>query len=113
MKVDFFDRLPQGAHSDDYEDTQMGLQVRDNLCRIVAEHQVQLVFHRCAIPTGERRRWSHLLGTEAIKGQEGSPAPPHDNCIAYFRSPLGPVDYSPVWFGKGGFVVHLKPLAGK
>ncbi len=100
-KVDFFDRLPKGKHSDDYEDTQMGLQVRDNLCQIAAEYKIQLVFHGCAIPTGERRRWPHLLGTEAVKGQEGSPQVPHDNCIAYVRNPLGPVDYSPVWFGKG------------
>ncbi|MBN1442882.1 MAG: glycoside hydrolase family 97 N-terminal domain-containing protein, partial [Planctomycetes bacterium] len=101
-KVDFFDRLPGGKTGDDYEDTQMGLRVRDNLCRIGAKHRIQLVFHGCAIPSGERRRWPHVLGTEAIKGQEGSPSAESDNCIAYIRNPLGSVDWSPVWFGKGG-----------
>jgi len=101
-KVDFFDRLPKGKTGADYEDTQMGLRVRDNLCRIGAKHHIQLVFHGCAIPSGERRRWPHLLGTEAVKGQEGGPGPVNDNCVAYIRNPLGPVDWSPTWFGKSG-----------
>jgi len=101
-KVDFFDRLPHGRTGADYEDTQMGLRVRDNLCRIGARYRIQLVFHGCAIPSGERRRWPHLLGTEAIKGQEGGPSATSDNCVAYIRNPLGSVDWSPVWFGKGG-----------
>jgi len=101
-KVDFFDRLPNGKTGPDYEDTQMGLRVRDNLCRIGAKYKIQLVFHGCAIPSGERRRWPHVLGTEAVKGQEGGPSAQHDNCIAYIRNPLGSVDWSPVWFGKGG-----------
>lgn len=101
-KVDFFDRLPNNQTTADYEDTQMGLRVRDNLCRIGAKYKIQLVFHGCAIPTGERRRWPHVLGTEAIKGQEGGPSAQSDNCIAYIRNPLGSVDWSPVWFGKGG-----------
>ncbi len=100
-KVDFFDRLPNGSTGDDYEDTQMGIQVRDNISRLAAKYKIQIVFHGCAIPTGERRRWPHLLGTEAVKGQEGSPHAEHDNCIAFIRNPLGPVDYSPVWFGAG------------
>ena len=101
-KVDFFDRLPNNRTTADYEDTQMGLRVRDNLCRIGAKYKIQLVFHGCAIPSGERRRWPHVLGTEAIKGQEGGPSARSDNCIAYIRNPLGSVDYSPVWFGKSG-----------
>jgi alpha-glucosidase len=102
-KVDFFDRLPDGKiGGDDYEDTQMGIQVRDTISQLAAKYKIQIVFHGCAIPTGERRRWPHLLGTEAIKGQEGNPSAEHDNCIAFIRNPLGSVDYSPVWFGKGG-----------
>jgi len=101
-KVDFFDRLPHGQTGADYEDTQMGLQVRDNLCRIGAKHKIQLVFHGCAIPSGEQRRWPHVVGTEAVHGQEGGPSAQSDNCIAYIRNPLGPVDWSPVGFGKGG-----------
>jgi len=99
-KVDFFDRLPAGKTGADYEDTQMGLRVRDDLCRLGAKYRIQLVFHGCAIPSGERRRWPHVLGTEAVKGQEGGPSAESDNCIAYVRNPLGPVDWSPVWFGK-------------
>jgi len=102
-KVDFFDKLPGGKDTTaDSEDTQLGLQVRDRICRIAAKHKVQLVFHGCAIPSGERRRWPHLLGTEAIKGQESDPSPQHDNCIAYIRNPLGSVDWSPTLFGKVG-----------
>ncbi len=101
-KVDFFDRLPNGRTGADYEDTQMGLKVRDNLCRIGAKHKIQLVFHGCAIPSGEQRRWPHVVGTEAVHGQEGGPRPQSDNCIAYIRNPLGPVDWSPVGFGKSG-----------
>lgn len=100
-KVDFFDRLPNGKSGPDYEDTQMGLKVRDDISQTAIKYKLQIVFHGCAIPSGERRRWPHLLGTEAVKGQEGRPSAEHDNCIAYIRNPLGPVDYSPVWFGKG------------
>lgn len=101
-KVDFFDRLPNGQTGADYEDTQMGLQVRDNLCRIAAKYKLQLVFHGCAIPSGEQRRWPHVVGTEAVHGQESGTHPRSDNCIAYVRNPLGPVDWSPVFFGRAG-----------
>jgi len=102
-KIDFFDRLPGGKDTTaDSEDTQLGLQVRDRICRLGAKYKIQLVFHGCAIPSGERRRWPHLLGTEAVHGQESGPGAQHDNCIAYIRNPLGPVDWSPTLFGKGG-----------
>ncbi len=95
VKVDYFNFLPRG------EDSQMGIQTRDDISQLAAKYKLQIVFHGCAIPTGERRRWPHLLSTEAVKGQESNPSAEHDNCIAYVRNPLGPVDYSPVWFGQG------------
>jgi len=102
-KIDFFDRLPDGKGTTaDYEDTQMAVALRDEICRLAAKYKLHLVFHGCAIPSGERRRWPHLVGTEAIKGQEGGPSAESDNCVAYVRNPLGSVDWSPTWFGKDG-----------
>ena len=107
VKVDFFDRLPDPKNTTaDYEDTQMALKVRDNLCRIGAKYKLQLVFHGCAIPSGEQRRWPHMLGAEAVAGQEhrglGGLRARNDNCIPYIRNPLGPVDWVPVGFGRAG-----------
>ena len=107
VKVDFFDRLPDPKDTTaDYEDTQMALQVRDNLCRLGAKYKLQLVFHGCAIPSGEERRWPHMLGAEAVAGQEhrglGGLRAQSDNCIAYVRNPLGPMDWVPVGFGRAG-----------
>lgn len=103
VKFDFFDRLgPGGGTTADMENTQIGLQVRDKILRIAAEHRLQVVLHGSAVPTGERRRWPHLLSTEGVRGQEHNPSASHDVSIPFIRNPLGPVDYSPTWFGKGG-----------
>lgn len=101
-KIDFFDKLPDGARTtDDYEDTQMGIKVRDDLEKAGAKHHILMLFHGAAIPSGERRRWPHLLGTEAVSGMEGTHPVSNDCCIPFIRNTVGPVDYTPVWFGHG------------
>ena len=54
VKVDFFDRLgPRPGQDPDYEDTQMGLRVRDNLCRIAAGCRLPGHAHRHRAPQGQ------------------------------------------------------------
>ena len=98
-KVDFFDRnylTGTGTVTDDYEDTQASLQQRDAIAISARDRQILLVYHGCAIPSGERRRWPHLLGLEAINGLEHHPASSHDVTIPYIRNVMGPVDYTPI-----------------
>lgn len=97
-KIDFFDQRDGTAgKTDDLEDTQARLQVRDFLSQIAAKHHLVVEFHGCAVPSGERRRWPHLMSAEAVYGLERkNQLNEHDLTIPYVRNVMGPVSYTPV-----------------
>jgi alpha-glucosidase len=96
-KVDFFDRNPAtNTVTDDYEDTQASLTQRDGIAASAAAHHIVLVYHGAAIPSGERRRWPHILGVEAVSGLEHHPPSSHDVTLPFTRNVMGPVDYTPI-----------------
>jgi hypothetical protein len=101
-KIDFFDQRDETAEkTDDLEDTQPRLEVRDFLSQIAAKHHLVLEFHGCAIPSGERRRWPHLMSAEAIYGLERkNQLNEHDLTIPYVRNVMGPVSYTPIKFDR-------------
>jgi alpha-glucosidase len=101
-KIDFFDQRDETAEkTDDLEDTQARLKVRDFLSRIAARHHLVVEFHGCAIPSGERRRWPHLMSAEAVYGLERkNQILAHDLTIPYVRNVMGPVSYTPVRFDR-------------
>jgi alpha-glucosidase len=96
-KVDFFDQRDTTVEkTDDLEDTQARLIVRDFLSEIGARHKLVVEFHGCAIPSGERRRWPHLMSAEAVYGLERRTQNlPHDLTIPYVRNVMGPVSFTP------------------
>ena len=102
-KIDFFDqRDDTGEKTDDLEDTQARLKVRDFLSQIAARHHLVVEYHGCAIPSGERRRWPHLMSAEAVAGLEKkNPSVVHDLTIPYVRNIMGPVSYTPVRLDRG------------
>jgi alpha-glucosidase len=96
-KIDFFDQREVSAEkTDDLEDTQQRLIVRDFLTEIAAKHRLLLEYHGCAIPSGERRRWPHLMSAEAVYGLERRTQNlQHDLTIPYVRNIMGPVSFTP------------------
>jgi alpha-glucosidase len=97
-KIDFFDQRDETAEkTDDLEDTQARLRVRDFLSQIAARHHLVVEYHGCAIPSGERRRWPHQMSAEAVYGLERkNQNMTHDLTIPYVRNVMGPVSYTPV-----------------
>jgi alpha-glucosidase len=110
-KIDFFDqRDTTGEKTDDLEDTQARLHVRDFLAETAARHHLVVEFHGCAIPSGERRRWPHLMSAEAVAGLERkNQIPEHDLTIPFVRNVMGPVSYTPVLLARsaGSYAYQL------
>ena len=104
-KIDFFDQADDtAAKTDDLEDTQARLRVRDMLSTTAARHHLMVEYHGCAIPSGERRRWPHVMSAEAVAGMERRTQHlTHDLTIPYVRNVMGPVSFTPV---------HLERSAG-
>ena len=97
-KVDFFDQRDTTVEkTDDLEDTQQRLRVRDLLSETAARHRLVVEFHGCAVPSGERRRWPHLMSAEAVAGMERrNQSLSHDLTIPYVRNIMGPVSFTPI-----------------
>ena len=104
-KIDFFDQRDVTAEkTDDLEDTQQRLIVRDFLSEIAARHKLLVEYHGCAVPSGERRRWPHVMSAEAVYGLERrTQKVQHDLTIPYVRNVMGPVSFTPL---------HLSRSAG-
>ena len=96
-KLDFFDQADStGAATDDIEDTQARLKVRDFLSEIAIKHKLHMEYHGSAIPSGERRRWPHVMTAESIYGLERrNQNMQHDLTIPYVRNIMGPASYTP------------------
>ena len=104
-KIDFFDQRDTTAEkTDDLEDTQARLQVRDFLSEIAAKHRLLVEYHGCAVPSGERRRWPHVMSAEAIYGMERrNQNLQHDLTVPFVRNVMGPASFTPI---------HLERSAG-
>jgi alpha-glucosidase len=97
-KVDFFDQQDDtAAKTDDLEDTQQRLKVRDWLSEAAARHKLMVEFHGCAVPSGERRRWPHVMSAEAVYGMERrAQHVGHDLTLPYVRNVIGPMSFTPI-----------------
>ena len=85
-------------------DEQSMMDFYDDLLEATADHELMLNFHGSTVPKGRRRRWPHLMTSEAIHGAEQyfSEIPPTHNVILPFtRNVVGPMDYTPVTFSAG------------
>lgn len=94
VKVDFFD-----------SDSQDRIRVYDALARETARHHLLLNYHGATKPSGERRRWPHLLTREGIYGAEyyrdhDGPTAIHNCTVPFTRNVVGPMDYTPVTYSK-------------
>ncbi len=95
IKVDFFDS--------DCQDT---IRIYDALAQATARHRLLLNYHGATKPSGERRRWPHLLtregvyGAEQYRGIHDAPTAVHNCTLPFTRNVVGPMDYTPVTFSK-------------
>jgi len=94
VKVDFFD-----------SDCQERIRIYDALAEETARHHLLLNYHGATKPSGERRRWPHLLTREGIYGAEyyrdhDGPTAEHNCTVPFTRNVVGPMDYTPVTYSK-------------
>ena len=102
VKIDFWEN-----------DNQATMQKYDNFMEAAMEVKMMVNFHGCTKPSGLRRRWPHLMTTEAVLGgefyiQNSNMPPVYDNInLTFTRNVIGSMDYTPVEFanptrGEGG-----------
>ncbi len=101
VKVDFFD-----------SDSQEKIRVYDALARTTAERKLLLNYHGATKPSGERRRWPHLLTREGVYGAEyyrnhEGPTAEHNCTLPFTRNAVGPMDYTPVTYSKARHATTL------
>lgn len=83
-------------------DSQSIMQFYDEILEYTANLELMVNFHGSTLPKGRRRRWPHLLTSEAVRGAEyykfGTITPEHNTILPFTRNVVGPMDYTPVTF---------------
>jgi alpha-glucosidase len=107
VKVDFFD-----------SDAQERIQVYDMIAEIAMEHKLMINYHGSTKPSGEQRRWPHVMTREGIFGAEywknplnEGPNAVHNCTVPFTRNVVGSMDYTPVTFSKLTRTGHCHQLA--
>ena len=94
IKVDFFE-----------DDSQTMMRKYDFLLDEAGKLQLLVNLHGCTKPSGIRRKWPHLLTSEAVLGGEmylfnSTMTPAYHNInLTMTRNVIGPMDYTPGDFG--------------
>lgn len=94
VKVDFFD-----------SDAQERIALYDAIAEDCAARRLLVNYHGATKPSGERRRWPHLLTREGVYGAEQykshlGPTAEHNCTLPYTRNVIGPMDYTPLSFSQ-------------
>jgi alpha-glucosidase len=94
VKVDFFD-----------SDAQERIALYDEIASDCASRRLLVNYHGATKPSGERRRWPHLLTREGVYGAEQykshlGPTAEHNCTLPYTRNVIGPMDYTPLSFSQ-------------
>lgn len=103
VKIDFFE-----------SDAQDMILSYDIIAQVAAEYKLMVNYHGCTKPSGERRRWPHIMTREGILGSEYfgadwswselhpmGPTAEHNCTVPFTRNVVGAMDYTPVHFLKG------------
>lgn len=107
VKVDFFD-----------SDAQERIQVYDMIARVAMENKLMINYHGSTKPSGEQRRWPHVMTREGIFGAEywknewnEGPNAAHNCTVPFTRNVVGSMDYTPVTFSKLTRTGHCHQMA--
>lgn len=93
IKVDFFE-----------SDSQERICLYDKIAKIAALYKLMIVYHGCTKPSGERRKWPHIMTREGVLGAEyyklplDGPTAEHNCTVPFTRNVVGPMDYTPVTY---------------
>ena len=83
-------------------DEQSMMEFYDDILQATADHELMINFHGSTVPKGRRRRWPHLMTSEAVRGAEyykfGTIPTSHNTILPFTRNVVGPMDYTPVTF---------------
>ncbi len=91
IKVDFFDG-----------ERQLENEERDRVAVKAAQLKLVVDYHGILKPSGQTRRWPHILTWEGIKGAENYPNSTQVCTQPFTRCVAGPSDYTPVNTWNGG-----------
>jgi len=101
LKMDFQD-----------SDSQTRMQFYDRMAQLCAKYHQMINWHGATVPRGQRRRWPHMVGYEAVRGAEyykifneegisynnAPPNPVHKATLPFTRNVVGPMDFTGVTF---------------
>ncbi|MBE1442054.1 glycoside hydrolase family 97 protein [Paenibacillus sp. OAS669] len=107
IKVDFFD-----------SDSQERIQVYDMIAKAAMDHRLMINYHGSTKPSGEQRRWPHVMTREGIFGAEywkndlnEGPNAVHNCTVPFTRNVVGSMDYTPVTLSRLTRTGHCHQLA--
>lgn len=97
LKIDFFDGMYVDPLPDARGEHQDVINIYDQIYQISAKYQMVLNIHGANKPTGERRKYPHVINREAIRGNEWRESVSMSDVVTipYIRSVVGPSDYTP------------------
>lgn len=108
IKIDFWE-----------DDAQEMMQKYDKFLEVTADLELLVNLHGCTKPSGIRRRWPHLLTSEAVLGgefyfqeHEHMVHAAHNISLVMTRNVIGPMDYTPCDFAmKNGKIKQVTSWA--
>ncbi|MCQ2794178.1 MAG: glycoside hydrolase family 97 protein, partial [Bacilli bacterium] len=96
LKVDFWDGQQHTGLPHQMEDKQT-IKQYDDFYKMTAEYHMVVNCHGCNKPTGEKRKYPHIINREAIFGNEmGRVFSDQGPINTVLRAAVGPTDFTPV-----------------
>lgn len=113
IKVDFWDG--QGANNvpDGQMEDKQNIELYEKFYQVTAEYQMVVNCHGSNKPTGERRKYPHIINREAVRGNEFKSVSTQQTVFnSFIRAGIGPTDFTPVVkpFRKGLTAAHQMAL---
>lgn len=97
LKVDFWDGQNANIVPDGQMEDKQTIAQYDTFYKVTAEYQMVVNCHGCNKPTGERRKYPHVINREAIRGNEFKSVSTQQTVFdTFIRAVIGPSDFTPV-----------------
>ena len=97
LKVDFWDGQNANVVPEGQMEDKQTIEQYDTFYKITAEYQMVVNCHGANKPTGERRKYPHVINREAIRGNEFKSVSTTQTIFnAFIRAIVGPSDFTPV-----------------
>lgn len=113
LKVDFWDGQGANVVPDGQVEDKQTIELYEKFYKMTAEYQMVVNCHGANKPTGERRKYPHVINREAIRGNEFKSVSTAQTVFdTFIRAVVGPSDFTPVVkpFRKGITAAHQMAL---